>query len=217
MDVAGGYILGFGECYGNPRFCEGYYVHTSPVLNIEMEGQNLKFFTRSGSCYAAALEDVAEQVLERTQKVIRMMGIQLDADQCRMLKQQRIEAVKRYVSEIIHSNELYVKMAGAWDVKEAFFKKEDGSVVDIAVVRHDSSFSEDSILVTDWKNGLCDWRIFPSFNSIKPYCWSEGLCSVKIENVGNDFVFRGSHGDILCEHGKITTVKEDELHELLYW
>lgn len=204
------FMMGFGACYGNPRFQEGYFIHTSPVLNIELGERSLKIFTESGSCYAAAFEDADGHALECTQRVFQTMGIQFDVEKCKMLKRRRTEAVKRYVSEAVYPDELYVKMAGGRDVKEAFFKKEDGSVVEIAVVRHESSFSNGSILVTDWENGLCDWRIFPLGDIVRPYHWSDGLYSVSIENIGDDFVFKGSSRDILCRHGTITRITGKE-------
>ena len=36
----------------------------------------------------------------------------------------------------------------------------------------------------DWSAGLCDWRIFSSLYSVKPYQWSRNLNAVHIENIG---------------------------------
>lgn len=210
LENVGDFMMGFGECYGNPRFHAGYFIHTSPVLNIEMGEQSLKLFTRSGSCYAATFEDADGHALECTQRVLQTMGIQFDVEKCKMLKQRKTEAEKRHASGAICPGELYVKMAGGWEVLEAYFKTQKGDLVDISVHRHESFFSDDSILVTDWKNGLCDWRIFPLGDIVEPYHWSDGLCAVNIENIGDSFVFKGSGRDILCKHGTITRIASKE-------
>lgn len=204
------FTMGFGECYGNPRFHAGYFIHTSPVLNIEMGERSLKLFTRSGSCYAAAFEDADGHALECTQRVLQTMGIQFDVEKCKMLKQRKTEAEKRHASGAIYPGELYVKMAGGWEVLKAYFKTQKGDLVAVSVRRHESFFSDDSILVTDWKDGLCDWRIFPLGDIVKPYHWSDGLYAVNIENIGDSFVFKGSGRDILCKHGTITRIASKE-------
>lgn len=210
LEDAGDFIRGFGECYGNPRFCEGYYIHTSRVQKIETEEQSLKLFTKSGSCYVAAFKDANEHVLEHTQKALQLMGIPFDVEKCKMLMRQRTEDEKCQVSKAIYSSELYVKMAGGRSVLSAYFKMADSVVVEISVVRHESFYSDDSILVTDWKNGLCDWRIFPMGDIVRPYHWSDGLKAVSIENIGDDFIFKGSSRDILCKHGTITRITDKE-------
>ncbi len=47
-------------------------------------------------------------------------------------------------------------------------------------------------------------------SEVQPYRWSDGLEAVCLQNKGNDFVFKGTDRDILCECGKITVIKKED-------
>lgn len=64
--------------------------------------------------------------------------------------------------------------------------------------------------MADWSTRLCDWRIFLSVFDVKPYHWSDNLEAVHIENVGENFMFVGSNGEILCKSGVVTLIKSEE-------
>lgn len=210
LDIWGDVLMGFGNCFGNPKFSQGYWIHTSRVMEIsaDEEGRGLHIFTQSGSCYALDFADINETCIECTDRVLQGLGILFDAGKCLMLRQRRLTEMRERVSKILNPGQLYVQMAGGGNVCEAFFQSKEGQTERIPVVRHTSIMENgDSILVTDWHEGSCDWRIFPGEETVRPYHWSEGLTAVWIENVGADFVFAGLYGDIPCKSGEITVIK----------
>lgn len=212
LEVWGDEVVGRGDCYENPRFSEGHFIHTSAVLEIKInEEENwMKLFTYSGSCYVLDFADIAEYGAEGARRAFQSKGISFDIEKCVNLRNQRVEKLMQHLSGVLNPGSLYVRMAGGWSVWEAYFKAAENMVVPIEICRHVSSFSCDSILVTDWRNRLCDWRIFPYGSGIEPYHWSDGLDTVSIENLGGDFTFKGSHKNILCKQGEITVMKHEE-------
>jgi len=200
-----------GHCYGNPRFFSGEFVTTSYIVRIEVEDgeERLKLFTKSGSCYILYYADINESAVEQTEKALKSMGVALDLQRCLARSKERIEATKKKVAELIKPNELYVVMTGGYGVAEAYFKDKDEVIEPIRVNTHIGTI-QDSILVTDFLKGLCDWRIFPNVFCVQPYHWSDGLDAVHIDNVGENFMFKGSQKDILCESGKVTVIKHED-------
>lgn len=202
---------GHGNCYDNPNFVNGDFITTSHIMRIEVEDEQrqLKLFTKSGSCYILEYADINDLETERTQKVFEDMNVVIDLQRCVALKEERMKEIL----ELINRNELYVIMTdGGQSVTEAYFKKEDGDVVSIPISVHVGMW-QDSIIIADYDTGLCDWRIWPSFLHVEPYHWSDHLEAVHIENVGEDFVFKGSTREIVCKAGKVTVIKSEEYTE----
>ena len=204
-------LSGRGFCYDNPNFFSGQFITTSHIMRIEVENEEgqLKLFTKSGSCYVLAYAYIDEHRIDSTQEILKDMNVEVDLQRCIAFKEERLKATKEKVAELLNQNELYVIMAGGNGVAEAYFKREDDVVVSISVKVHIGTF-QDSILVTDWDTGLCDWRIFPSPFIVKPYHWSDGLVAVHIENDGEDFIFMGSNREIPCKSGVVTVIKNEE-------
>ena len=213
--------VGYGECYGNPKFPQGFPIHTSRILKImvKREEKELRLYTRSGSCYRAAFADLDFKDIETTGEILKCMEADVDLEECLALGRKRVEEKRLYLGKELLSGDLYIKMPGGFMVSEAYFKKGDKAVVPVFVRRHVSSFSRDSILITDQEQGLCDFRIFPveswnwldaSSSRVKAYHWSEGLNTVRIENPGDDFEFQGAKGKILCRRGTVTMIQRED-------
>lgn len=202
---------GHGNCYGNPKFYSGQLIITSHIVRIEVENEEkqLKLFTESGSCYVLDYADIKNSAIKSTQQVLSNMGVVIDLQKCIALKEEKIKATMEKMKELLNPNELYVAMTGGHGVVEAYFKKEDNTIVPISVSVH-VGMIQDSILVADWATGLCDWRIFPDAYAVEPYHWSDNLEAVHIENVGEDFKFKGSSREILCKSGVVTVIKSEE-------
>lgn len=200
-----------GSCYGNPKFDNGMVVTTSHIERVEVEKaeKRLKLFTKSGSCYVLEYADINDFAVQSTQYVLDSMGVTVALQSCIALREERREAIKEKLAELLNVHELYVVMTGGQGVAEAYFKTGDGVIVPISVSVHTGTF-QDSIIVTDWDNGLCDWRIFPSDFIVEPYHWSDNLEAVHVENVGKDFIFRGPERKIPCESGTVTVIKSEE-------
>lgn len=205
---------GHGNCYDNPNFFNGDYITTSYAVRIEAEEEEerLKLFTQSGSCYMMRYEDISEASLELTKKVLESRGIAVDLQKCVALKRKKEDAAHEKIKEILKPNELYVVMPGGLGVNEAYFKTKEGNVVAIPVKVHTGRL-QNSVIVSDWENGLCDWRIFPAVVSVKLYHWSDYLEAVRIENVGESFMFEGFGRSILCKSGEITVIRSRDYTE----
>lgn len=50
-----------GNVYGHPRFDDGSFIHTSPIVNIEDMGDHKVILTRGGSRYSVFPEDVHQE------------------------------------------------------------------------------------------------------------------------------------------------------------
>lgn len=90
-----GRIVGFGNCYENPKFPPGYYVHTSVVLEIRTDenGRGFMLLTRSGSCYETEFAEINPVLIERTVEALRSLDIHLDKEECLALRRQREEEI----------------------------------------------------------------------------------------------------------------------------
>lgn len=209
LDTSTNGLSGRGNCYDNPNFFSGDFITTSHIKRIEVENEEerLKLFTKSGSCYVLDYADINDSEIESTQKVLKGMNVAIDLQRCIALKEERIRAAKKKVAELLKHNELYVIMTGTQGVTEAYFKRKDDAIVPVSVSVHMGMF-RDSIIVA--ANGLCDWRIFPSLFDVEPYHWSDNLEAVHIENIGENFMFVGSNGEILCKSGVVTVIKSDQ-------
>jgi len=169
-------------------------------IDVDNEHALIILTTKSGNRYHLDFVEINEVHMEDTRKAIEKAEFFLDIDKCVEERRRRIEAV-------LGPRELYVRMAGGWNALEAYFKTMEYKIVNIPVTFHSGNFS-DSVLIG---NGLCDWRFFPYGSRIECYHWSDGIDTVKLENLGSkDFIFRGSYRDILCRQGEITAVGKEE-------
>lgn len=205
LQEANGRIAGHGYVYQNPKFAHGTKIHTSAVKGIDVDDEHsiIILTTKSGNHYQLDFLEIDTAHREDTAKAIEKAEIFLDIDKCVEKRRRRIEAV-------LGPRELYVRMAGGWNAQEAYFMTMEREIVNIPVAFHSGDFS-DSVLIG---NGLCDWRFFPYGIRIECYHWSDGIDTVKLENLGlKDFIFRGSYRDILCRQGEITAVGKEEFAE----
>lgn len=209
MELADGDVLCSGDCYGHPRFCDGEMIYTSRVMEVKVDpvGKMVHVRTYSGSHYEMCFCDIREAAANEISDAMYHLGANLDINECLELKRQAAHMLTQRLAGVLRAGELYVRMAGGNDAKEAYFKTEKGTVVEIPVWVHVGTF-EDSVLVE--KAGLCDWRYFPKQISIEPYHWSDGLEAVYLENMGDDFIFKGTNRNIPCKHGEVTVIKKDE-------
>ena len=118
--------------------------------------------------------------------------------------------MQHQLADTMNYRELYVQMDGGDSACKAYYKTAEGRVVEAAIDVHPGMFA-DSVLIGG-KVGFCecDWRYYPRGSEIECYHWSGELETVRIENIGRDFVYRGYSRDILCKHGeRITVTRED--------
>ena len=60
LTMQGYVVIGYGYCFGNPKFPEGLHILTQPIVTVEVDHENeqLKLFTKSGRCYLLGFADV---------------------------------------------------------------------------------------------------------------------------------------------------------------
>jgi len=209
MEIWEGNVICFGDCYWNPRFTDGYYIQTSKVMEVKVDpvGKAVHVRTDSGSHYAMNFSDIREASANEISDAMHHFGASLDINECLALKKQAADMSVQRITGVLKAGELYVKMAGGNSAKEAYFKTGKGAVIGIPVSVHVGTFT-DSVLVK--KGGVCDWRFYPSQVSIEPYHWSNGLEAVYLENLGSNFMFKGTQRNILCKQGEITLIRKEE-------
>lgn len=201
--------IGYGNCFGNPKFPEGFYVHTSSICKGENdpEKSELRLFTKSGSCYHLPYAEINDAYSEDTRTASEILGISLDIGECAKRRREEEEGRKLRLADELACRELYVQMTGGDGAFRAYYKTADGAVIGIPILVHTGMF-DDSVLIIDRACG-CDWRFFPLGTGIQCYHWADEPETVWLENLGADFVYKGASGDILCKHGEMIVVTKE--------
>lgn len=77
-------VIGHGACFGNSKLPEGLHVHISSILKGEndFDKNELRLFTKSGSCYHLAYAEINDRLLENTRTAAEFLGITLDVGKC---------------------------------------------------------------------------------------------------------------------------------------
>ncbi len=206
MERYGDTVVAWGEVYGNPKFEEGSFIHTSKVAKAQIENEVVHIFTQSGSHYTMEIGEIRSNALECTRDALGTLGVVLDTARCQQIIQAKEEEVCKTASGLLKPGELYIRLSDVNIIRNAYFMDEKGKLIPASVRCHVGTF-KDSMLVSVW--GACDFRYFPEID-MEPYHWSDGLHAVKIHNIGEDFNFRGSSRRILCKRDTITTVEAKE-------
>ena len=205
------YYKAHGIVTGHPKLVDGIYITTSVVEQMKLDKENncLIMLTHSKNKYKLSLASINFNNFKETQDYLKVFNIPaLSLADCQKLNELSDKKLFFKVSKILHNNELYLQLNGVF-VQNAFYKNDKGEVRRIEVREHIGMF-QDSYLITDWKESRVDFRYFDGFNSIRPYCWSDGLKAIKIENIGtNDITFL-SGDNLVCNVGKVTTIESSQ-------
>ena len=65
-------IMLFGICQGHEKLVDGTYIHTSPVMKVELCEQGLDVHTYSGTHYRLQANEVAIEFLEETKNYLAL-------------------------------------------------------------------------------------------------------------------------------------------------
>lgn len=70
------YIMALGNVYDNPRFFDGYFVHTNIIVKITVEDTFFHVLTKSGSNYILPYEDCEcrGECLENLKEAVALFG-----------------------------------------------------------------------------------------------------------------------------------------------
>lgn len=204
-------VMGFGNCFGNPKFPEGFHIHTSLVIKVENDSdkKELRLFTKSGSCYHLAYAEINDRLLGDTRIAMESFGVSLDAEECVEIKRE--EEMRRHpFADILNCRELYVQMAGGDAAFKAYYKTADYKIIDVPIHVHVGMLTDSILIGGEFAFCNFDWRFFPRGGEIECYHWTGELEAVRLENIGADFVYRGYSRDILCKHGEMIVVTRED-------
>lgn len=197
-----------GVVSGHPRLEDGIDITTSKVEHIKPDAENDKLImhTYSGNEYELLLADIQIMRFEETSGFLLQFGISaLDKEQCKHLAKQAQVRLQDKVSSVLNNNELYLQLMGVF-VQKAFFKNHSGEVRELSIKCHSGMF-QDSYLICGGKYCEVDFRYFDRFMEIEPYCWSENVEAVRIENIGDTPITCKLKEQIACPIGKITWIQ----------
>ena len=207
-----GNVQAHGYVTGHHRLAEGDWIHTSKVLSIEsseVQG-SIKMHTYSGSLYELSVVDIDISAAEKTSELAQKMG--LSENVCQEIihcGKEKVEDLRRSVSEQIKERELYLTFRGV-NVKNAFWKSASGECREVGISCH-VGMIQDSMLIRDSKDRELDFRYFPGWGEIRPYAWSNGLEAVWIDNQSDvDFIFRTETESITCPGGEKIRIEKKE-------
>ncbi|MCI8661052.1 MAG: hypothetical protein HFG54_12560 [Lachnospiraceae bacterium] len=215
LSCRGEKVVGKGRCYGNPKFCEGCFIHTSAVVEAKLSEDRDRIFltTRSGNQYVLFLGEMDEGAKEITWEGAKVLGLSLDRERCLSLLQQAQQERREYLEGILKPCEMYVKLNGALMTAEAYYRTEQGELLELEAGCHVGMFT-DSVLVGGFgwnqKKCSCEWRYMICGSGISCYFWDGELDAVRIFNEGQDFIAEDSGRKILCKEKEITVLNRKE-------
>lgn len=195
------YII-LGYVFGHPKILDGTYIHSSIVRTVKLsdKGGRLLVHTKSGNDYELAFADLDLEHIENIQASLKDFDVPVFCvEKCQKIKELSEAKMTAKVDKIVEPNELYLLI---------------GETLKIPV--RSQGMVQDSYYDSNLLFGIgADFRCFYYERGIKPYYWSDGLKSIKIENAGiNDFSFYAGT-EILCKKGEITTIKYEYNYKVL--
>lgn len=208
----GNYLfVAWGNVYGNPKFSNGYYIHTSPIKLTERSEDALTIITKSGSVYELPFSWFNTEV-KRDTKAYRAAGI--DAALMKTIYAcSRGEMARRQkeISGRIGSNELYLEVAGCVSVADAWFKDENGTIHRIDPSCHVGMFQDSWLMMSP---DMVDFRLFPMASYWEPYHVSDNIVRVHFYNPSDyDVGLRVRRNEIKLPAGEITVVERTFLQD----
>ena len=214
-------VFAKGTVFGHHRLRDDSRISTSVIQKIYiLSDGSYVLQTKSGSCYNVGKDDIR---LEKSDFTIKLMErfeildgshieekVKAETQKARERQEKRKEVLEE-LEETAKSNMdedgLYLCISGMETLK-AILKK-GNAFREIAPHTH-LSYSQDSILITDWNDGDVDFRYFPTGN-MEPYHWSDGLENLYIHNIDDkSFDFCGSDRKIECKSGEVTKISHSE-------
>ena len=135
-----GYIL-FGVCQGHNKLADGTYIHTSPVVKMELCGEGIDAYTHSGTHYRLQLNEVALDFLEETKECLTLEKIDASVLDDVEKKIKSVQKQKEQeVDKLLEENDLYLEFVGT-HMKYGYFKK-DGGIIALHCYCHVGMFDD---------------------------------------------------------------------------
>lgn len=206
-----GQVVARGAVYGNPGFPDGMWIHTSPILSVEMDenAAQLDVRTLSGSNYKLLLGEMCVTKINLWSLDDALSKFGVSFRRCLELTMEERKREEDRLKGILQPGEMLVRFSGRSAVS-ADFRTKDGEMERIPIVYHASEFSPDSVLVRE-ERGRVDWRYFIWETDIEIYSWVGEARAVMVENetVGELWI-RGRTKEILCPGLSSITLSREE-------
>lgn len=200
MILSGVYAKAQGHCFGNPKFPDGLFIHTSPVVEteVDLEKVHIICITRSGSHYYMDFSELGISFAEETKIAMGHLGIAADIlDMCICRTKEKKQYFMEKLNKTLEKGDLFLSLAGV-NAISAYFMHD--SLVEMVIAYH-TGMIQDSVLIRDLENYKADFRYFPYLFEIEPYHTSEEIRRIIILNSGEEILFRGSSGETLLKRG----------------
>lgn len=219
--VEGEFVFAQGTVFGHHKLRDDLRINTSVIQKIYLlKDESFVLETKSGSFYNVQKSDIKPEELDSTIKLMEQFEIldgshieekvKAETQKARERQEKRkkvLENLEEIAKSSMDEDGLYLCISGMETLK-AILKK-GNAFREIAPYTH-VSYSQDSILITDWNDGDVDFRYFPKRN-MEPYHWSDGLDNLYIHNIDDkSFDFCGSDRKIECKSGEITKIPHSE-------
>ena len=222
------YWMAHGNVYGNPRFSEGYKIHTSEIRKIVVEETYLDVHTRN-SVYRLPFAEMRD----RETFLFLEQDAFFEADLWTEEKKEALkanilqEAKKKWDTEAAKRKAqleslpqdclCMVFSEKAHFYYEEFFEKKDG-IVKQGIMRPHLGMFQDSVLLSleELNEEPADYRYFPlNGNTIEFYVWYGYEGDIYIRNNGcYQLEIKGLAGNVLIFPGEIVLMQKQG--ELLY-
>lgn len=206
------YVLAYGYCFGNPKFSEGFFIHTSPVekTEINLEKGHIICTTKSGSHYCMDFAELDMSYEKETKVAMGYLDISSETfDKCISISQEKEQQLMEKLDKTMEKGDLFLSLVGV-NACCAYFK--DTSLIKMNIGYHVGMF-QDSVLICDLESYKADFRYFPYETAIEPYHTSEGIYRIVVLNDGGEVIFKGSSGEILLKKGKETIIERQYLQQ----
>lgn len=212
MVMSGVYVMAQGYCFGNPKFSEGFYIHTSVIMKtkVDMEKGYIICITHSGSEYYLDFAEFDIRCREETKAVMEYLDIPLDvADMCISKTIEKEQQLIKKLDKTMEKGDLFLSLIGV-NACSAYFMYD--SLVKMYIGYHTGMF-QDSVLIRDLESYKADFRYFPYVASIAPYHTSDAVNRIIIYNDGEEIMFEGSGKEILLKKGVDTIIERQYLQK----
>lgn len=211
-----GMVYANGIVFGHYRLQDGDFIHTSEIQKIYLCNEDMYVIeTWSGSLYQLFKSEMNPENADITNDRMKTLEF-LDGEEMEhrlVLANEKFEAKRKIIDapqaaakENMDEDGLYLIME-YMNVAKAVLRRGD-IFRELQPHVHVGMF-QDSVLITDWKNGEVDFRYFPNYYLMEPYHWSDGLNYIYIHNIGDrSIVFRGISGNIECKANEVTKIEK---------
>lgn len=203
-------LVAWGLVSDHPLLRTDISIHTSVLERATLTDGVLQLTTAANHLYTLMPEWFDLEYRAATAACLKRLGIdpgfadvcaeaRARADRVRLAEDERQTAPGELLLEVIGTTAL-----------QALFRTAEGIPVPLTPVVHLGMF-QDSVLLTDRSTGTVDFRYFPKYGRIEPYHISDGLHTVKVRNLGSEYVIFGREGhDAVCPAGAITAIPAAE-------